>query len=502
MKYSAISSCLSAVLLCAALLSCGTETPADVPDTTSADETGVQITAAPEEVKPVLRADLPETDFGGKTFTVLGRINNSYDQFNNFEIYAEKENGEVVNDAIFRRNTAIEDAYNVEIAQVLIGDEPHNELQKSVDAGDHLYDTAFIDLWFVGPLIQKGYFLNLYDVEHIDFSKPWWNPGVNEAVSLCGKLYATTSDFSLRDKSRAYILMYNKELTARYDIPDPVQTVRDGKWTVDLVNEYIKYFSSDLDGDGKMGGEFDGFGLAMDSYIAFASFTTGLDNTVITKDADDNPVITMNNEHMAASVEKIMTLTCDPTTAFFCNDFKGIALGDHWMVAADSFNAQRTWMSTSFPHMLQYCSQNTEFEYGVLPFPKLDEAQKDYITMADVYCMLFGIPATTPDPAFSGFMLEALSAASTDTTLAAYYDISCKTKYSYNPESGEMLDLIFQNIRYDPALIYDVGSLFDIITEYLPKEKENNFISLYEKYEKNAQRSLDKLVTAIGELEH
>lgn len=502
MKYFHVSHCIAALLLGASLLSCGAEPSASMQDTTPTDASAVQTTAVSEEAKPILRAELPDTDFGGKTYTVLGRLNTSYDQFNNFEIYAEKENGEVVNDAIYRRNTAIEDAYNVKIAQVLIGDEPHNELQKSVDAGDHLYDTAFIDLWFVGPLIQKGYFLNLYDVEHIDFSNPWWNPGVNDAVSLCGKLYATTSDFSLRDKSRAYILMYNIEMTARYDIPNPVQTVRDGKWTVDLVNEYTKHFAADLNGDGKMGGEFDGFGLASDSYIAFASFLTGLDNAIITKDADDNPVITMNNERMAASVEKIMALTCDTTSAFFCNDFKGIALNDHWMVATESFNAQRSWLLTAFPHMLQYCSQNTEFEYGVLPFPKLDEAQKDYITMADVYCMLFGIPATTPDSSFSGFMLEALSAASTDTTLSAYYDTSCKTKYSYNPESGEMLDLIFRNIRYDPALVYDVGSLFDIISEYLPKEKENNFISLFEKYEKNAQKNLTKLVGAIGELEH
>ncbi|MGM9625726.1 MAG: hypothetical protein ACI3XM_08460 [Eubacteriales bacterium] len=157
---------------------------------------------------------------------------------------------------------------------------------------------------------------------------------------------------------------------------------------------------------------------------------------------------------------------------------------------------------TGFPHSLQSASEKTEFDYGVLPFPKYDEAQEKYYTFADIFCMLMGIPATSAEPEFSGFMLEALSAASSTTTLPAYYEISCKTKYSYNAATGEMLDLIFDGIRYDPALIYSVGKLSDILRAELPKKKENTFVSLYTKYEKSAQNTLDKIVAAIEELEH
>ncbi len=492
-----LTAALALLMAAAAFASCGdtATTPVDTngdtaPQTETADET-----------EAVLRADLPDKDWGGRTFMVLGREHPTYTQFNNFEVWTEKEVGEVVNDAVFRRNSIIEEKYNVEIAQVL--DEfPEKLLQQSASAGDHLYDLAFIGLSNIGPCIQNGYFYDLYDVEHIDFSKPWWNPEVNEAVSMCGKLYATTSDFSLLDKSRAYIMMYNIDLAERLEIPDLVQTVRDGKWTVDVMLSYVKDLGGDLDGDGKMGGEFDSFGLVMDSYNSFMTFVYGMDVQSVTKDKDDKPVITMNNDRMVNAVERVVELTCDPSYALFCDDFKDKTAEDYWGTSGRAFYSERALFSTCFPHVLKSASEKAEFDYGVLPMPKYDEAQEKHYTYADIFCMMMGIPVTSAEPEFSGFMLEALSAASTNTTLTAYYDVSCKTKYSYNPETGEMLDLIFDGIYYDPAMIYSIGKLRELLSVDLPKKKSNIFVSQYTKYEKGAQRALDKLVEAIENLEH
>ena len=485
-------------LLSALLTACGDSTSAEpaVNDAhTMAD------TSAEAVTESILQANLPDTDWNGRTFMVLGRDEPNYDQFDNFEIWAEKEDGEVVNDAIYRRNITIEDAYNVKIAQTLYN-EPQTELQKSASSGEHLYDLAFVELMSIGPCIQNGYFYNLYDVEYIDFSKPWWNPDVNETVSLCGKLYATTSDFSLRDKNRAYIMLYNPALADSYDIPDLIETVRDGKWTSDLMLSYVKLFSGDLDGDSKLGGEFDSFGLAMDSYNSFAAFSFGMGVQTISKDTDDQPVIMLNNEHAATAVERVLELTCDSSYALFCDDFKGKTAEDHWGTASRAFYSERALFLTTFPHALKTASQKAEFDFGVVPFPKLDETQDKYYTLADKNSMLMGIPVTSPEPGFSGFMLEALSAASSTTSLPAYYEISCKTKYAYNESTGEMLDLIFDGIQYDLSMIYSIGKTTEILRVELPKTKENTFVSLCEKYQKVGDTALKKLITAIEELEH
>lgn len=489
--------CLSSALLLVSMLSaCG-----DTASTELAVTNALTTAETAPQTESILQADLPDTDFGGRTFMVLGRDCEAYNQFDNFEIYAEKEIGEVVNDAVYRRNTLIEDAYNVKIEQTLY-EMPHTELQKSASSGDHLYDLAFIELLYIGPCIQNGYFYDLNQVDNIDFTKPWWNPDVNETVSMGGKLYATTSDFSLRDKNRAYIILYNPGLAERNDIPDIIETVRAGEWTSDLMLSYIKMFAADLDGDGKMGGEFDSFGLAMDSYESFAAFSFGMGIQTTSKDNDGNLIITLNSERASNIVDRVMDLTCETSYALFCDDFYGKTVEDHWGTSGRAFYSERTLFMTGFPHSLQSASEKAEFDYGVIPFPKYDESQDKYYTFADKFCMLMGIPVTSTEPDFSGFMLEALSAASTMTSLPAYYDISCKTKYAYNESTGEMLDLIFDGIQYDLSMIYSLGKITNILRVDLPTKKENTFVSLCEKYQKSADIALDDLITAIKELDH
>ena len=111
--------------------------------------------------------------------------------------------------------------------------------------------------------------------------------------------------------------------------------------------------------------------------------------------------------------------------------------------------------------------------------------------------MLFAIPVTNAEPDFAGFMLEALSSASTSTSLQAYYEISCKTKYTYDEESAEMLDLIFSNIVYETALVYGVGDLRSLYM-LIPEQKKNTFVSLYKTREKRALKDLEKLAEDLA----
>jgi ABC-type sugar transport system, periplasmic component len=484
-------SLLLALLILSAAVSCGDNTGKTGTDTTSGINSSVEESTTTE--KPAVTCDLPATDWKGQNFCVLGEENTAYTQFSNFEITADGLNGEAVNDAIYNRNLSVETKYNVKISQSLV-ENPHEELKKAVLAGDNTYDLAFSEIRYIGTAAQNGQLLDLNKVDYIDFTKPYWNADVNDKISADGKLYFTSSDFSLRDKNRVYILAYNPDVAEKYQISDIVKTVRDGKWTIDLMNDYVKLASGDANGDGVMD-KSDNYGLSMDSYNAFATFLYSLDNMLVEKDENDNFMIAADSEHMVNSIEKVMALTCNTNTAFFCNDY------NDWDAAFNAFQDERALFTAFFPSSLKNASASFEFDYCIIPFPKYDEAQESYYTMADILSMLFGIPASCIDPSFSGFMLEALSYASTDTSLNAYYNISCKTKYSYNEASGEMLDLIFSGIRYEPAMIYSIGSLFNIISVDLPKGKQNNFASLYAASEKANQKSLDKVILALDAIQ-
>ena len=87
--------------------------------------------------------------------------------------------------------------------------------------------------------------------------------------------------------------------------------------------------------------------------------------------------------------------------------------------------------------------------YSILPFPKWDTAQENYYTNADDKFQVFSIPKTASDTEFVGMIFEALSAESYRSVYPAYYDVALKGKYSSDPSTAEMIDLIMSGRKFE-----------------------------------------------------
>lgn len=98
--------CLMSLILSLAI-SCGKNVPAEADEAT---------TEAPAETHALTGFELEVKDWGGRTFTVLtSKPENP--SFQNFEVYVEAENGEILNDAIYNRNRTLEELLDVKIAE-------------------------------------------------------------------------------------------------------------------------------------------------------------------------------------------------------------------------------------------------------------------------------------------------------------------------------------------------------------------------------------------------
>ena len=493
------------LLLIAMLASCGTTTAPE--DTASPESSSDVLSADTETAVPEETAEpngLPDINWEGKKFRVLGFENNQYSQFSTFEIDSEGETGEIVNDAIFRRNTLIEDTYGVEIEEIRdstdikSGNTTLQHLRTTVNAGEDLYDLAFASLQGIGTMAQEGMFCDMNAVDYIDFTRNWWNQDVNEVLEISDRLFFTNSDFSLQDKRRTYILVYNKGIVDQHNLGDPFELVKEGKWTLDVMAEWSTAVGKDVNGNGSV--DFDDtFGFGFDSYNGFRTLAFGCGVEVV-KNNDGVLELVLNNEHTVSAIEKILPFYTQDYIGTTCEAWKGKVDFDIWSVASRLFKEGRSLFIAAFPHNLSGFSADCVDDYGILPFGKYDEEQEKYYTCADRYGMLFGIPVTTSTPEFSGFMLEALSHASQTTSLSAYYEVSCKTKYTYDPQSAEMLDIVFDGIVFDPALIYDASGIASIFNT-IAQAGTNNFASLYKQNEKKTQKTLEKLVKTIEELD-
>ena len=104
-------------------------------------------------------------------------------------------------------------------------------------------------------------------------------------------------------------------------------------------------------------------------------------------------------------------------------------------------------------------------EYGVLPLPKFDETQKDYIATAQEWCAtMVMVPVNCPDTERTSIILDAMSSAAMNTITPAYYDVVLRGKLTRDTESAAMLDLIFDSRTFDVVYAFNWGGIFSAAT--------------------------------------
>lgn len=124
-------------------LSCGNDTDLN-PDSES--KTSLQETEFdPSQARLAIPDDLPASDFEDYEYRILTYSPNTY--------YIEEETGDVVEDAIFRRNILVEDRFNVKISIITSPgiSQLDATLKSSVMAGEDAFDLAIPHQITSGP---------------------------------------------------------------------------------------------------------------------------------------------------------------------------------------------------------------------------------------------------------------------------------------------------------------------------------------------------------------
>lgn len=97
--------------------------------------------------------------------------------------------------------------------------------------------------------------------------------------------------------------------------------------------------------------------------------------------------------------------------------------------------------------------RDSTVEFGLLPYPKFDEAQEHYISFLNTELMC--VPSTV-EPALAGACTQLL-AENSGGVKEAYYEYLLKEKVTRDPESAQVLDLIFGNAINDFIISYCGG---------------------------------------------
>ncbi|NLE14193.1 MAG: hypothetical protein GX628_11020 [Clostridiales bacterium] len=448
---------LLASVMLAAFVSCsgggdkGADTGSAAAQATEAPETEITETG-----RAAIRDGLPDdADLGGRTIRLLCR---NGDQSTAMEFCIEEESGDVVEDAVYLRNMKVCERLNCGIETKPVAEDRHggskiNALVTSVIlAGDDEYDMLANHMNQSNNHVLQGPYLNLANLDWLDFSQPWWCSSYTKAVTIDGKQYTCTGEASISMISSAYIIFVNKAVYGEHFDGSVYDIVLDGEWTLDKISELSAAVYSDLNGNGVK--DYDDLvGLVYHTAGAAIEFD-GLSAScrlTFTEEKDGKFFWALENPRTADFLDKAKRMLHDGNNAFgFPGEFDGAMLGKCINdTALFTFNYL---IGTS--HL-----RDMESDYGILPMPKLYESDDGYSSSVHNGASVFAIPVTAKNPDEIAMFMEAANAESYRSVTPAYFDVALKVKYARDDEASQMLDIAVGGLYFDRA--YTFNTLLD-----------------------------------------
>ncbi len=476
---------LAFLMLASSLTACSESNP-ETPDSTAqtpADGGTIAEETVAETEETEITDDLPEKSFGGEDYVILTR--NCCEAHTN-GVYIEELTGDVVNDAVYERNMELEERFDVKIVQPELGNDGEATLlNTSVVAGDDAYDIAIYHYRFLGTSAASGYLLDTTLTGYIGYDKPWWYANVNDAYSVGGHSYVLVGMYDLDNYYDNICTYFHKGLmTDLYPDEDLYSTVKEGRWTVDMLETLASGATMDTDGDGTMNPANDTFGYAQDNGYSFV-YQFAWDQPVTQRDNAGYPVVVINTEKQAAIFDRMYQLlfASAPIIKTEGGEYRTPAF----------MEGRALFMIATLSTSIQL--RDMEADFGILPIVKYDETQEKHYTHATANTSAVGIPINKNEAGMekSAVILEAMASGGWKTVRPAVYDIALKSKYARDDTTYEMIDIVIEGRTADFAEIFDEWGLTYTL-DMLARNDKLSWASHYASGHKKEEKLIEKAV--------
>ncbi|MCL2772071.1 MAG: hypothetical protein FWD71_01870 [Oscillospiraceae bacterium] len=482
---------LSAIILTAAFFSAcksinneNSDNSVSEPASSQSGQTGDTTEPATQDYLDTLPAD----DYGGYTFKIIAQ---HYDARPNFP--AETETGEPMNDALYKRNRQLEQRFNITIQDIAFEDrgKVRDNVNKSVKAQDHAYDMIITSMADgINSLSPSGMLADLNSLNYIQLDQTWWCKSMYETMQINGKIFYTTGPLSPFFYYTPEVFVYNKTSAANYDIGDMNQLVLDNQWTADKLMELVKNKNKDLDGDGVMT-DNDFYGLAHDNGVAGQALFVSFGQKMTVNDSTEYFKLNFDDEQVINIINKCAQILSDPVSTYN-GTLKKYAANSELTLFMDG---KSLFLISAMNNIIERFRAMND-DYGILPLPKLDSSQSEYVTLGNPWgpCGI-AVPAYCDDPERTGLIMETMAYMSYEMVKPAMYDIIIQQKIARDESSQKMLDIIYSNFYFDLDTIHDFGGSATLMRDCACGVK-TDFVSNYDKIRGKAEDALKKLVDA------
>ncbi len=458
-----LSLVLSALLLCALLCSCGifsVNRPFDTEAlTTEADDT----TRAPTEFDSVkneynseserFMKDLTGNDYKGVTVKIMTTKKSL--------VVPDENTSTVLSKDLEERNSAVETTLNVSIiADERDADTMYREIRAAVLAGSYYADIIMYPQNMIGKFVQGDAVINMNGLPAFETDQEYYYPSSVMAGTGGDAIYAVAGPASLNPDALP-AMFFNKDMVKALSLESPYDLVDKGEWTVDKYNEYLNAAEAKE--------EYHGYAAQNTAPYLTDIFFISQGERYTSSTVGYYPTVTLSSEKTAAVVNKIREVTAHEKSA-------GSAL-----TAINTFESGNTLFLIDRLDSMKALA-NAECTWGVLPLPKYDASQENYLTMAYYEdALFFGVVTTSPNYELTADLLACFNIMTYGYTNDAYCT-NASYYYLRDNDSIRMLSKVLENPVYDFA--YSFASTYNAVPNATFMAVRNNVagVSTLERY--------------------
>ena len=491
---------LLAALMMLSICACG-ETNEGDENASKADGTSAEAdTADPDYV-----CDLPtELDYKGDTVNIIFAKATGRDD----ELVSEGLGYGTISDAVYERNVAVEEQLKVTLNQIPEDGPVATKVDTDIKSGLGAYDIVVNGTYMAITPALTGKYLDLSKLENIDTSKRYWTLGYNDMVTFTedNRQFLASGPIAISMFRLMFLTIYNKTLFEANQEQDLYDVVMNGEWTLDYQYGVLSEKYVDTDGDSKKS-EGDTFGFVTGDTVSVDPYMVAADLHMIIKDTDTRDLI-FNAEALAPLsdlVDKVQLIYNDASTYVY----KSATYDDVGKTyITELFAESRALMATiMFWNMENNYNELGALSYGIAPIPKFSTEQQSYYSYVQDQVSSFGISAVVGDEnrqEMLAAVLECMAYHSYQLVRPAYYDTSLSSRYMQDPQSKEILDLIFDSLNFDFS-----SSCSNILTGAVIRDNlrpilsgnTNRVASATKSWSKSVTRGLNKYNESLNALE-
>ncbi len=491
MKIKLFCAFLCALMLLAALAGC-----VDKPDQgETPDESGGVTEEQTYWMNPELDPGKMSAKLEGQEINILS--------YNKYDISPEENSSDPLEDAVYRRDDRLKAELGIEFNNQYQSDFTiiATNVKNDVSAGTGEYHIVYQHMIEAARSLAPGnYLYNLTELDHVNFDNIWWDQDCKKGFVIGDSMMMVCGDLLPSSMLITASVLFNKNLFERNSWEYPYDDARQGTWTLDDMLEMTKDQTKDLNGDGKVFYADDFFGVT--AWAADADFNLffGSGATMFSYDEDHLPVYSADTDRLQTIYEKIFALLITQN-AFHVTWAQYNADNGMYNRTIDVFRDGRALF---FPTYLSTTTSLRDMvdDYGILPNPKYDEKQEDYLGFVNGSASMACVPTSLDDDnlEIAGFMLEALASSSYYMTTETLYEVVAKSKNARDPESAEMVDIIIRHKVFDFGYAHFSGQnypCFNIAQTGLETNK-SSIVSDITNAERRTKTQLKKILRAYG----